>query len=332
MFPDGNGIDLCREIKATHPHTTVVISSSLESVDAWNRSFQAGADDYLEKRELLGLDPKKIALTLSSLVERNRLRRQTEETSRRQAQLMSVLSHDVRAPFQALLGTIEMLRKEEIQPGAIAKVETLYCCVTDQLAFINSLLELLRLESGMVEFRRSSVDLNLPVNQCLQSLSILASKKEIVLIKELHRGLPRVQADMGRISQLTGNLVSNAIKFTPRGGSITVRTSPCATGPQAWRSRSLTPEWESGRRTGRSSFNLFIGAGTEERKGNPAQAWDLGSVRRLCSFTEERWNSNPPRAAPLLEPGFLWRGRAVAPRTKAPSRNPAPHPHSPVTR
>ncbi len=226
MFPDGNGIDLCKEIKASHPHTTVVISSSLESVDAWNRSFQAGADDYLEKRELLALDPKKIALTLSSLVERNRLRRQTEETSRRQVELMSVLSHDVRTPFQALLGTIDMLRKEEIQPGACAKVETLHRCVTDQLAFINSLLELLRLESGMVEFRRSRVDLNLPVNQCLQGLSILASKKEIAIIKELHPSLPRVEADMGRISQLTGNLVNNAIKFTPRCGSITVRTMP----------------------------------------------------------------------------------------------------------
>ncbi|MEW6352037.1 MAG: ATP-binding protein [Thermodesulfobacteriota bacterium] len=225
MFPDGNGIDLCREIKGTRPHVTVVISSSLESVDAWNRSFQAGADDYLEKRELLALDPKKIVLTITSLVERNRLRQQAEETSKRQAELLSVLSHDVRAPFQALLGTIELLRREEIPPKAHAKVDTLHQCVKDQLAFINSLLELLRLGSGMAEFRRSRIDLNLPVNQCLQTLAILASKKEITLHRDLERDLPGIEADMGRISQLTGNLVNNAIKFTPRGGAITVRTT-----------------------------------------------------------------------------------------------------------
>ena len=86
----------------------------MESVDAWNEAFRAGADGYLEKRELLGLDPRKIVLMILNLVERNRLRRQAEETNRRQAELLSVLSHDVRAPFQTLLGTIELLK---INPG-----------------------------------------------------------------------------------------------------------------------------------------------------------------------------------------------------------------------
>ena len=128
VFPDGNGIDICREAKTRDPHIPIIVSSSLESVDAWNQAFQAGADEYLEKRELLGLDPRKIVLMLENLVERNRLRKQTEETGRRQRELLSVLSHDVRAPFLALLGTIEQLRCDSIPPDVANSVETLHKC------------------------------------------------------------------------------------------------------------------------------------------------------------------------------------------------------------
>jgi signal transduction histidine kinase len=224
VFPDGNGIEICREVKERDPYSTVIISSSMESVDAWNEAFRAGADGYLEKRELLGLDPRKIVLMVMNLVERNRLRRQLEETNRRQAELLSVLSHDVRAPFQTLLGTIELLKKN---PGhdATRNVDTLYQCAKDQLAFINSLLEFLRLESGMVGMRRSPLDVNLPVNLTLQRLSVPASRKEISLDSNLQEGLPKVNADIARVSQLVSNLINNAIKFTPRGGMIKVTTS-----------------------------------------------------------------------------------------------------------
>ena len=224
VFPDGNGIDICREAKGRDPHTPIVITSSLESVDAWNQAFQAGADGYLEKRELLALDPRKIVLMIENLVERNRLRKQAEETSRRHRELLSVLSHDVRAPFQVLLGTIEQLRQNSIPPEAATNVETLHQCVQDQLAFINSLLELLRLESGVASLRTMKLNLNLPVSQAIQNLKILASTKEIVVKTDLQENIPEIECDMGRMAQLVNNLLSNAIKFTHRGGRINVTT------------------------------------------------------------------------------------------------------------
>lgn len=226
VFPDGNGIDLCRELKEHSPHRTVIMSSSMESVDAWHQAFQAGADGYLEKRELLGLDPQKIELMIANLVERNNLRRRLEETNRRQAELLSVLSHDVRAPFQALLGTIEALRKSSNAEEGARNVETLHRCATDQLAFINSLLEYLRLESGVSRLRTMPTDLNLPVNQSLQTTRTLRLEKAVELETALGSDLPPVMADLGRVCQLMNNLVTNAIKFTPRGGKIVVTTAP----------------------------------------------------------------------------------------------------------
>jgi signal transduction histidine kinase len=224
VFPDGNGIELCAEIKKHDPHRTVIITSSMQSIDAWNEAFQAGADGYLEKKDLLELDPRKVELIITNLVERNRLRREAEEINAKQAELLSVLSHDVRAPFQALLGTIELLRQCRIPSDAARKVETLHNCAREQLGFINALLELLRLESRTTELRLLSSDINLPVNQCLQSLKILALQKEIQVEINLGRDLPKMMLDIGRISQLINNLMTNAIKFTPRGGKIAVMT------------------------------------------------------------------------------------------------------------
>ncbi len=224
VFPDGNGIEICRQIKKDDPHSTVVITSSMESIDAWNQAFQAGADGYLEKKDLLELDPLKIALIIMSAIERNRLRREAEETNAKQAELLSVLSHDVRAPFQALLGTIELLKKSRIPPEAARNVEALHNCAREQLGFINGLLELLRLESRTAGLHLLSININLPVNQCIQSLAVLASQKNIEVETDLARDIPKMMGDIARIAQVVNNLMTNAIKFTPSGGKITVST------------------------------------------------------------------------------------------------------------
>ena len=231
VFPDGNGIEICSEIKARDPYCTVVISSSMESVDAWNDAFEAGADGYLEKRELLSLDPRKIVLMIRNLVERNRLKQQAEDLNKRQAELLSVLSHDVRTPFQTLLGTIDLLRKGAMPPAIAKNVETLHHCAADQLAFINSLLEFLRLESGTVGLRECTMNVNLAVNQALQGLRVLAEKKDIRIQSHLEENIPEIRGDLGRICQLLNNLINNSVKFTPRGGTILVSTRSAPSGP-----------------------------------------------------------------------------------------------------
>jgi len=225
MFPDGNGIDVCRRLKEHDKYCTVIISSSLETVEAWDEAFHAGADGYLEKRELLSLDPRKIDIMIRNLVENSRLRKKAEEDGLRQKELLQVLSHDVRAPFQALLGTIDILRRKSFPESVIPDIELLHECARDQLDFINSLLELLRLESGSSGIRRIPMDMNLPVNQALQALRVLADAKQIIIEIRPAKDLPAIDGDVGRICQLAGNLLANAIKFTPRGGRVTVSTN-----------------------------------------------------------------------------------------------------------
>ncbi len=222
MFPDGNGIDLCREIKAAYPDLTVVISSSMETVDAWNSAFEAGADSYMEKREILNQDPRKISLMINNLVERNRLRRKADEQNKWQAELLSVLSHDVRAPFQSLLSSLDMLRKGDLKPEQKDVINETLQLARQQLSFINSLLELLRLESGTINLRMTTFDPNLPVNQSVQTLLGLIREKDINLALNLDEGLPQITGDIAQMARMVTNLLSNAAKFTRRGGQIKV--------------------------------------------------------------------------------------------------------------
>lgn len=222
MFPDGNGIDLCREIKTAFPDLTVVISSSMETVDAWNSAFEAGADSYMEKREILNQDPRKISLMINNLVERNRLRRKADEQNKWQAELLSVLSHDVRAPFQSLLSSLDLLGRADIKPELKDVISETLQSARQQLSFINSLLELLRLESRAINLRMSTFDPNLPVNQSVQTLMSLIKEKDINLALHLDEDLPEITGDIAQIARMVTNLLSNATKFTRRGGQIEV--------------------------------------------------------------------------------------------------------------
>lgn len=224
VFPDGNGIELCRELKSYDPDLTIIISSSMETVDAWNSAFDAGADSYIEKREILNQDPRKISLMINNLVERNRLRRQAKDQNKWQAELLSVLSHDVRAPFQSLLSSLDLLRKSEIKPELRSVIDETLSGARQQLSFINALLELLRLESRAVNLRMTNFDPNLPVNQSVQTLLGLIKEKEINLQVTLADNLPQIRGDIAQIARMVTNLFSNAIKFTPRGGKIQVST------------------------------------------------------------------------------------------------------------
>ena len=224
-FPDGNGIDLCRIIKKKHPHRTVLISSSMETVDAWDKAFQAGADGYIEKRELLHIDPRKIELMVNNLIERNQLRKQTEELNHRYNELLSMISHDIRAPFQTLLSLIDVLKKDQVSGCAEQNIDLLHNCARDQLAFLNSLLELLRLESGAQLLRKMTLDIRHLVQTSAQNLMFLAKNKEIKVTCESYPDPLLSNVDPSRIVQVMNNLVTNAIKFTPRGGMIKIEFS-----------------------------------------------------------------------------------------------------------
>jgi PAS domain S-box-containing protein len=145
---------------------------------------------------------------------------------RSREEIVGVVSHDLRNPVAA----VKMLSRAaltETNDGGTGRAENilLIAKAAEQMdALIRDLLDVSRLDAGQLTINAESVDPSDLLNGSLQTLLPLVEEKAIKLDLQLEVGLPKVQADSERIQQTISNLVGNAIKFTPSGGKIIVRT------------------------------------------------------------------------------------------------------------
>lgn len=137
---------------------------------------------------------------------------------------LSIISHDLRAPFNSILGFTEMLLDETAEFTPEERKEFLVYikqAAEQQLSLVNNLLDWSRLETGRMKFEPAPVNLKDLVDRSIVSLLGNAMRKEISLFSNI----PEViiaNVDESITSQLFGNLLSNALKFTPQHGKVWV--------------------------------------------------------------------------------------------------------------
>ena len=145
---------------------------------------------------------------------------------RSREEIVAVVSHDLRNPVAA----VKMLSRAALndsEDGEASRTENilLIAKAAEQMdALIRDLLDVSRLDAGKLTIHQEPVDPSALLSESLQTLLPLVEEKAIELDLQLEEGLPQVLADAERIQQTISNLVGNAIKFTPSGGRITVRT------------------------------------------------------------------------------------------------------------
>jgi len=139
---------------------------------------------------------------------------------------VSSVSHELRSPLSAIAGYVELLRSKPLADIAADKRDKALSIIqesTDRLGrFINDILDLAKLKAGQVEVRRSKVDLADLIEDVMALFMPLFEKKEIQAVADVAGALPPVQVDEEKIRQVITNLASNALKFTPSGGRITI--------------------------------------------------------------------------------------------------------------
>jgi len=147
------------------------------------------------------------------------------QTMRRE--LIGNISHELRTPIASIKAMVETLRdgavnNKKAAADFLARIEG----EVDRLSqIVAELTQLSRIETGQVELKKVTVNLNFIIKQTLADMSPLAERQQVQLKKELSPDLPSVQADKDRIRQTIINLIHNAIKFNKIGGSVTVKTS-----------------------------------------------------------------------------------------------------------
>ncbi len=160
----------------------------------------------------------------AKLLESERLARsEAERANRLKDEFLANISHELRTPLNAILGWTQILRKEQAEPGMIAKgLEVIERNTRIQTQLVSDLLDVSRIISGKMRLETEHCNPVLALESALDSLAPAAEAKRI-LIETAIEPLPgRVLGDPSRLQQIFWNLLSNAVKFMPAGGRVQV--------------------------------------------------------------------------------------------------------------
>ena len=155
-----------------------------------------------------------------------RLYAEAQRAVRARDDVLAVVSHDLGNPLSAIrLGTTLLLRRippEERESGGWKHLENIRASVTQMERLIRDLLDIKRIEAGYFSIERERVSVQSIAAEAVEALQPLATGKEIKLEQQVPDHPVFVMSDLERIMQVFSNLVGNAVKFTPAGGTVTL--------------------------------------------------------------------------------------------------------------
>lgn len=150
-------------------------------------------------------------------------RQQAEMASRAKDEFLGLLSHELRTPLNSILGWTRILSSHSLDEAAAAQaLETIDRNAKLQARLIDDMLDVSRIISGKLRLDAQPVDLTSVINAAVETLRPAAEAKQIRLYVTLDFGTGSVLGDPVRLQQVVWNLVSNAVKFVPRAGSVRV--------------------------------------------------------------------------------------------------------------
>jgi two-component system, cell cycle sensor histidine kinase PleC len=163
-------------------------------------------------------------------------RRRAEAASVAKSRFLATMSHELRTPLNAILGFSEVMKGELLGPVRNNSYREYAANIHDSgrhlLQLINEVLDLSRIEAGRYELQEGAVSLAAVAEDCLRLLHLRAESKGLHVALVAGKGLEPLWADERAIRQICLNLLSNALKFTPRGGRITITVGSSPEGGQ----------------------------------------------------------------------------------------------------
>jgi signal transduction histidine kinase len=266
---DGDGLDVLKAVRESYPETVTIMLTGYASLESAIQALRAGAYDYLVKpseveelrvtvsrgieRRRLGQElrariaelaelnsslQRRIDEATADLKERNE---QLKELDRMKSQFLSIASHELKTPITAMSGFLQVAlrRVRRLSEGeAAAPVAEGLRGITEQLdvvyrqtgklaRLVDELLDVSRIQTGRIEFRYGDVDLSELAKEVATRMQLTTTAHAISVRRDSESV---VTADRDHLEQVLNNLVTNAIKYSPSGGSITIDVRPEGTG------------------------------------------------------------------------------------------------------
>jgi len=200
----------------------------------------------------------------TDITERRRAEQALRESDRRKDEFLAVLGHELRAPLAPIMTAVRLLQAKGGQDPGLEKLRGTILRQAQQLAtLVEDLLDVGRITAGKLRLNIQPLDLRDIVRQAVEVAMPLVERRKHALVVELPADAVAVNGDAARLVQVTGNLLTNAAKYTPDGGRITIAV--CALDGFATVSVSDTGVGIPGDMIGRvfDRFMQIAAAGTE---------------------------------------------------------------------
>ena len=212
-----------RTVEALGPRSLICVPlvDSGKAIGALTLVTSGSGRIYDEADLFLAAD---VARRAAVVVEHARLFHQAEQATRARDDILAVVAHDLRNPLNTVTMAISlMLETTPVERTQERRQQEIVRRAADSMnRMIQDLLDVKRMESGHLSIDVKSESPDVLVNDTIDMLRPLASGSAIGMEASIAENLPPVLADAARIQQVLSNLVGNAVKFTPRQGTITV--------------------------------------------------------------------------------------------------------------
>ena len=238
MMPGFGGRVVLDTLATRRVKTPCIVISGTIGEEPAVEALKAGALDFLSKDK-----PKRFAPVVERALREAGERAKSEEIRRRSVELemqnrriqeanrlksefLANMSHELRTPLNAIIGFAELLHDGAVDPESPQHQEFLGDILNSGrhlLQLINDVLDLAKVEAGKLEFRPENVDLHKLVNEIAAILRTTLAAKRIRLETDLDPAIGQVFLDPGRLKQIAYNYLSNALKFSPANGKVTLR-------------------------------------------------------------------------------------------------------------
>lgn len=162
----------------------------------------------------------------------NRMAQRLRELDRLKERFLASVTHDLRAPLVGIQGHTELLMNDSLNEEQSKHVETIYYSAQHLSRFINDILDLSRLEARAIELTRVKLNMREVVDNVVELMKVKGDEYGVTLESKITPDLPAAHADARWVPRVLMNLVSNALKFTPEGGTVTILLAPDRTAEQ----------------------------------------------------------------------------------------------------
>ena len=237
VMPVMDGFELCRELRrqTRTAQVPILMATGLDDPDSIARAYEVGATDFIGKPLNWLMLTQRIYYVLRAAAAFDELRENqarliaakeaAETANKAKSEFLANMSHELRTPLNAIIGFASIMEgaiRGPIGEPYVNDAKIIADSGRHLLAIINDILDIAKAEAQTLDLLEDLVDIGETVRFSATIVSDMATGNDVTCSYKVDDGLPVFWGDAKKLRQVLINLVSNAIKFTPEGGSVTL--------------------------------------------------------------------------------------------------------------